>query len=52
MAPRIAVSIREATLADVPTMAEVTAAGFLEDEVCGKFIHPHRKQFPEDWSHY
>lgn len=52
MAPQIAVAIREATLADVPAMAEVTAAGFLEDDVFGKFIHPHRKQFPEDWNRF
>jgi hypothetical protein len=33
-------------------MAEVTAAGFLEDDAFGNFIHPHRKDFPEDWDYF
>ena len=52
MAPQVALSIREATLADVPGMAEVTAAGFMEDDVFGNFMRPFRKEFLDDWRHF
>ena len=32
-------------------MAGVTAAGFIEDDVFGNFMHPRRKEFPDDWRH-
>jgi hypothetical protein len=51
MPPQIPVTIREATLADVPAMAEVTAAGFLDDDVFGNFIHPCRMEFPDSWNY-
>ena len=44
--------IREAILADVPAMAQVTAHGFIEDDVFGKFQHPHRKQYFDDWTYF
>ena len=44
--------IREATLADVPQMAEVFAAGFIDDDVFGRFMHPKRHEYPEDWLRY
>ena len=42
-------TIRRATLTDVPQLAEVFAAGFMDDDVFGRFMHPKRKEFPEDW---
>lgn len=45
-------TIRKATLADVPQMADVFATGFIEDDVFGRFMHPKRKEFPEDWLQY
>ena len=41
--------IRRATLTDVPQMAEVFAAGFIDDDVFGRFMHPKRREYPEDW---
>lgn len=52
MAPQTAFTIREATYVDVPAMAEVAAAGFLEEDFFGNFMHPHRKEFPEDWNYF
>ena len=49
MATPVTVTIRGATLDDVPGMAEVAAAGFLEDGFFGDFLHPHRREFPDDW---
>ena len=45
-------TIRRATLADVPQMADVFAAGFIDDDVFGRFMHPKRREFPEDWLRY
>ena len=45
-------TIRQATLADVPQMADVFAAGFIDDDVFGRFMHPKRREFPEDWLQY
>ena len=42
-------TIRRATLADVLQMAEVFAAGFVGDDVYDRFMHPRRKEFPDDW---
>jgi GNAT superfamily N-acetyltransferase len=52
MAPQTAFTIREATYVDVSAMAEVAAAGFLEEDFFGNFMHPHRKEFPEDWNYF
>lgn len=41
--------VRLATLNDVRQMAEVFASGFMDDEVFGKFMHPKRRKFPDDW---
>lgn len=43
------VTVRSATLADVPQMAEVFAAGFIDDDVFGRFMHPKRRAYPDDW---
>ncbi|RMZ79728.1 hypothetical protein DV738_g3257, partial [Chaetothyriales sp. CBS 135597] len=40
---------RQATLADVPQMARVFADGFLDDDVYGRFMHPKRREYPQDW---
>jgi GNAT superfamily N-acetyltransferase len=42
-------NIREATLDDAPQMAEVFAKGFINDDVFGRFMHPHRREYPDDW---
>lgn len=44
--------IREATLADVADMAEIFAAGFIDDDVFGRFMHPKRHEYLEDWIRY
>ena len=41
--------VRAATTEDVPEMAEVFAYGFIDDDVFGRFMHPKRHEFPEDW---
>ena len=45
-------AIRKATLGDVRAMAEAAAAAFMEEELFGKLMHPHRKEYPEDFVHY
>jgi hypothetical protein len=42
-------SIRAAVPVDYPRMAEVAAAAFMEDDVYGRFMFPHRRQYPEDY---
>ena len=41
--------VRQAALADIPQMAEVFAGGFIDDDVFGRFMHPKRHEYPEDW---
>lgn len=41
--------VRQATMADVPQMAEVFANGFIDDDVFGRWMHPGRREHPEDW---
>jgi GNAT superfamily N-acetyltransferase len=45
-------TVRLATLDDVPQMAEVFALGFIDDDVFGRFQHPHRHEYPDDWRRY
>lgn len=48
--PNMAVEkVRLATLADIPQMAEVFAAGFIDDDVFGRYMHPKRREYPNDW---
>lgn len=42
-------TIRTATLGDVPQMAQIFAAGFIDDDMFGRFMNPKRKEFPDDW---
>ena len=49
MAPKMAVTVQQATLADVREMANVVSAGFMDDDVFGRFMHPKRKEYPDDW---
>ncbi|ETN44497.1 uncharacterized protein HMPREF1541_10167 [Cyphellophora europaea CBS 101466] len=41
--------VRSGTLADIPQMADVFAAGFIDDDVFGRFMHPKRREYPHDW---
>ncbi|OBT63140.1 hypothetical protein VE03_07849 [Pseudogymnoascus sp. 23342-1-I1] len=43
-------SIRAAIPADYPRMAEVAAAAFMEDDVYGRFMFPHRREYPADYT--
>lgn len=42
-------NVRLATWADTAAMAEVAAAAFDKNDLCGRFMHPHRHQFPDDF---
>lgn len=42
-------NVRLATWADTATMAEVAAAAFDKNDLCGRFMHPYRHQFPLDF---
>lgn len=42
-------NVRLATWADTATMAEVAAAAFDKNDLCGRFMHPYRHQFPFDF---
>jgi hypothetical protein len=41
--------VRAATPADYPRMAEIAAASFMEDDVYGRFMFPHRRAYPTDY---
>ena len=47
--------VREATLDDVPQIADVFASGFIDDELFGDLIHPRRREYYDDylswWKH-
>jgi hypothetical protein len=40
--------IREAHFSDLPAIARVWHKAFLDDEIIGDLMHPHREQYPED----
>lgn len=42
-------AIRKATPADHRTMAEIAAAAFIDDDVFGRFMFPHRREYAEDY---
>ena len=42
-------AIRKATRGDLRAMAEVAAAAFMDEELLGVLMHPHRKEYPEDF---
>jgi hypothetical protein len=53
--------IRDAQISDFHTMAQVMAAAFMEEELFGDLINPHRHSYPDDfimffereiWSHW
>ena len=33
-------------------MATVFSTGFMDDDLWGRFMHPHRKEYPDDWIGY
>lgn len=39
--------IREAELRDIRAIAELTAAAFIDEELFGELMHPHRHEHPE-----
>jgi hypothetical protein len=41
--------IRTARQSDLRAMAEVAAAAFVDEELFGRLMHPHRKEYPEDF---
>jgi GNAT superfamily N-acetyltransferase len=41
--------VREAAFAELGQMADVVSKGFLDDDVFGRFMHPKRREFPNDW---
>ncbi|RMD39201.1 hypothetical protein DV735_g5930, partial [Chaetothyriales sp. CBS 134920] len=49
MATTTITTIRQATLSDVEQIAQVFAAGFIDDDVFGRFMHPRRREYPLDW---
>ena len=46
----MAILVREASLEDLPRMTDLAARAFMDDETFGDFMHPHRHEFPEDWT--
>ena len=40
--------VRLAVWSDLPRAAAVLAAAFQDDDIFGRFIHPHRQEFPAD----
>lgn len=45
-------TIREAKHSDLRAMAEVAAAAFMDEELFGELMHPHRKEYPEAFITY
>lgn len=45
-------SVRKATGHDLHYMASIAAEAFIEDELVGELMHPHRKQYPNDFVSY
>lgn len=43
-------SVRRASNQDVGAIADVISAGFMDDDVFGRYMHPHRLEFPKDWN--
>lgn len=41
--------IRQAYWSDLRPAAEVAAAAFIEDELFGHLLNPHRREYPEDF---
>ena len=46
----MAISVREASLEDLPRMTDLAARAFMDDETFGDIMHLHRHEFPEDWT--
>ncbi|KFY43565.1 hypothetical protein V494_01917 [Pseudogymnoascus sp. VKM F-4513 (FW-928)] len=42
-------AIRKAKRSDLRAMAELSAAAFMDEELKGVLMHPHRKEYPEDF---
>ena len=42
-------TIRKARSSDIRDMAEIAAAAWADEELYGQLMHPHRKEYPEDY---
>ena len=42
--------VRKALPSDHKRIAQIGAIAFMEDDVAGRFLHPYRKEFPEDYN--
>jgi hypothetical protein len=47
--PLSKMAIRKARKSDLQAMAEISAAVFMDEELFGDLMHPHRKEYPEDF---
>jgi hypothetical protein len=47
--PLSKMAIRKARQSDLQAMAEISAAAFMDEELFGGLMHPHRKEYPEDF---
>jgi hypothetical protein len=43
-------TIRDARSSDFPEMEKVCAAAFLDEELFGVLMHPHRYEYPDDFA--
>lgn len=44
--------IRYACAHDLPTMTNIYAAAFHDEDFMGTLMHPHRKSYPQDYHRY
>jgi hypothetical protein len=44
--------IREASFFEIPAIASICAAAFFDESLFGHTIHPHRHEFPDDFTYY
>lgn len=47
--PPSAVQCRLAIWSDINAMAEIAAQAFDQNDLCGRYMHPHRHEFPDDY---
>lgn len=43
------ITIRRAKLKDSQTLGTILAAGFIDDDVFGEYLFPHRREYPDDY---
>ncbi|KAJ9298647.1 hypothetical protein DTO271G3_3614 [Paecilomyces variotii] len=47
--PPSRITIRRAKLKDSQTLGTILAAGFIDDDVFGEYLFPHRREYPDDY---